>query len=214
MMTSVLDREKVLVLNKNWQPVNTIPLRDAVTLLFGDNDGKPKARIVEPESYQAMTWEDWSELRPKTSDKKIRSAHLEFRVPEIIVLSKYDKIPKQRVQFSRRMVTKRDQGRCQYCGCFPKGDEATLDHIVPKCQGGLTTWENVVISCFKCNAKKAGKTPKQAGMKLLSQPKKPDMRYLHCDLTHKVDSWQAFLGECFWNVELQNDMDTKYYSEH
>ena len=199
------EHRKVLVLNKSWQPINTIPLRDAITLVFGEHkDGEPKARIIEPESYQAMSWQDWSDLRPQTSDEAIRSANLEFRVPEIIVLSKYNKMPKPKVHFSRRTLFKRDGHKCQYCGVHPKNDELTIDHVLPRSQGGGTTWENCVLACYKCNSKKADRTPQQAGMKLLSAPTKPDVKHFKCDLTHRVDSWSAFLGECYWNVELKD----------
>jgi len=204
---NVFETRKVLVLNKCWTPINTIPLRDAITLVFGEHkDGEPKARIIEPESYASMTWQDWSALRPKVDDEAIRSANIEFRVPEIIVLSKYDKLPKPRVHFSRRTLFKRDRNTCQFCGIRPKNDELTIDHVVPRSQGGQTTWENCVLACYKCNSKKADRTPKQAGMKLLSVPKKPDVRYFKCDLSHRVSSWEAFLGEAYWNVGLENDM--------
>lgn len=203
---NIFDRRKVLVLNKCWTPVNTIPLRDAITLLFGTHtNGEPKARIIEPESYQQMSWEDWSKLRPQVNDEAIRTANLVFRVPEIIVLSKYDKLPKPRVHFSRRTLFKRDNHECQYCGKKPRNDDLTIDHILPRSQGGTTTWENCVLACYACNAHKADRTPKQANMKLMREPSKPDVRYFKCDLTHRVKSWQSFLGECYWNCELEND---------
>lgn len=202
----VFETRKVLVLNKCWTPINTITLRDAITLVFSEHDdGVPKARIIEPESYSAMTWQDWSNLRPSVNDDAIRSANLEFRVPEIILLSHYDKMPKPRVHFSRRTLFKRDKHTCQFCGKRPRNDEWTVDHIIPRAQGGKTTWENCVLACYKCNSKKANRTPKQAGMTLLSEPTKPDLRYFKCDLTHKVDSWQSFLGSAYWSVELEND---------
>jgi len=203
---NIFDATKVLVLNKCWTPINTITLREAVILLFGEHaSGEPKAKIVEPSSYQQMTWADWSKLRPSADDKVIRTASLEFRVPEIIVLSQYDKMPKPKVTFSRRTIFKRDNNTCQYCGCHPKNDELTIDHVQPRAQGGTTTWENCVLACYKCNSHKANRTPKEAGMKLRKQPVKPDVRYFKCDLTYKCRSWAAFLGEMYWQVELVND---------
>lgn len=202
----ILETRKVLVLNKSWTPINTITLRETFKLLFGEHEnGTPKARIIEPESYQPMTWNDWSNLRPSVNDDYIRSANLEFRIPEIILLSTYDKMPKPRVHFSRRTLFKRDNHTCQFCGKRPRNDELTIDHIVPRAQGGKTTWENCVLACYQCNSKKADRTPKQCGMKLLAEPKKPDLRYFKCDLTHKVKSWESFLGLCYWNCELENE---------
>lgn len=200
-----IESRKVLVLNKCWTPINTIPLRDAITLIFGDNDGEPKAKIIEPESYMAMDWSDWSNLKPNVDEEAIRSANLVFRVPEIIILSKYDKMPKPKVHFSRRTLFKRDCFTCQYCGVKPHNDELTIDHVIPRSQGGKTTWENCILACYKCNSKKANKTPKQANMKLLKEPHKPNMRYFKCDLTHRVKSWEMILGEMYWSIELEND---------
>ena len=74
---------------------------------------------------------------------------------------------------SRYMVYKRDKGRCAYCGKELSRTEATIDHILPKSRGGKTTWENVVLSCKKCNCDKDDMTPEEAGMKLLVKPYNP-----------------------------------------
>ena len=76
--------------------------------------------------------------------------------------------------------------------------------MVPRCQGGLTNWNNIVVACTDCNSKKAGRTPEQAGMKLRRQPYRPKHNFLCEDI--RVDSWTAFLGEAYWLTELENDM--------
>lgn len=203
---SSFDRRKVLVLNKCWTPINTITLRNAITLVFGTHsDGQPKARIIEPESYQALSWEDWSALRPKATDAVIRSANLEFRVPEVIVLSKYDKLPKPKAHFSRRNIYKRDNLTCQYCGKKFRSNDLNIDHVIPRSQGGQTTWENCVISCIPCNSRKANRRPAEAGMKLLSVPKKPSIDFLRLGDTKPVDSWKAFISESYWNINIEED---------
>lgn len=170
-----------------------------------EDDGQPKARIIEPESYAALTWEDWSKLKPLATDEKIASANMFFRIPEIILLSRYEKLPKPKVQFSRRTLYKRDRMTCQYCGCQPGGEELTIDHVTPRSKGGETTWENCVLACVKCNRRKADKTLQESGLKLIKHPKKPEVALFKYDTVKPVKSWQAFLGECYWNVELRND---------
>lgn len=205
-MTTILQKRKCLVLNKNWRAIGTVSLEDAITKVFSTyNDGTPKAHIIEPESYQTFTWADWAKIQPDVNEEKISTVNMAFRIPEIIVLSKYEKMPKPKVHFSRRTLYKRDKMQCQYCGCKPGSEELTIEHVVPRSKGGLTTWENCVLACVPCNRKKADKTPAQAGMKLLREPKKPDMNLYRFDVYKPVKSWQAFLGEAYWNVELENE---------
>jgi 5-methylcytosine-specific restriction endonuclease McrA len=204
-MSAILTSNKCLVLNKNWTPVGTVTLQRAIIMLFSTyKDNTPKARIVEPETYQTFTWEDWSKIRPLATDEQIAGANLTFRVPEIILLSKYERLPKPKLHFSRRTLYKRDRLMCQYCGCQPGSEELTIDHVLPRAQGGLTTWENCVLACVECNRHKADRTPKQAKMTLLSEPKKPSHTLFRYDTLKPVKSWVAFLGESYWNVELEN----------
>lgn len=207
-MSAILTTKKVLVLNKNWTPVGTVTLERAITMLFSTyDDNVPKARIIEPESYQTFTWEDWSRLKPLATDEKIASANLHFKIPEIILLSRYEKLPKPKAHFSRRTLYKRDKMTCQYCGCQPGSEELTIDHVVPRAHGGLTTWENCVLACVDCNRKKADKTVKQAKMTLLKEPKKPDEKFFRYDVVKPVKSWEAFLGEAYWNVGIGDKDD-------
>ncbi len=198
-------QQKVLVLNKNWSPVGTVTLQRGLTLLFGEyDDGTPKAKIIEPSSYQTFTWDDWSQLKPEVTDAKIQSANCFFRVPEIILLSKYEKLPRPKVHFSRRTLYKRDKMTCQYCGSTPGTELLSIDHVIPRSQGGQTTWDNCVLACVDCNRKKADKSLKQANMKLRSVPKKPESNMFRYDTMKPVKSWEAFLGAAYWNCELEN----------
>jgi 5-methylcytosine-specific restriction endonuclease McrA len=203
---SIMTKQRCLVLNKNWAPVSTISLRRAITMVFSTHhDGAPKARIIEPESYCAMTWDEWSQLRPKVDDEKIQTGDLAFRVPEIILLSRFDKLPQPKVHFSRRNLYKRDNYSCQYCGIKPGSTELSVDHIIPKSQGGTSTWTNCVLSCIECNARKADKSLKASGMKLLSVPTKPKLEMFKIDgITRPIKSWEAFVSAGFWNVELKD----------
>lgn len=200
-----LTQKSCLVLNRSWAPVGTVSLQRAICMLFSAYaDGEPKAKIIEHSSYQTYTWEDWSKLRPKATDDVIKSGNLWFRVPEIILLTRYDKVPQPKVHFSRRNLFKRDRMTCQYCGSKPGSHELTIDHVLPRSKGGDTSWTNCVLACIDCNTKKGNKTPEQAGMKLRKKPKQPRASSVRFDMLKPVKSWQAFLGEAYWSVELRD----------
>ena len=202
-----LAQRKVLVLNKSWTAIGVVTLEKALKKV-GSNykDGTPKARIIDcSNDFQMLTWEDWSLLRPKEGEEGMRSVNAIFRIPEVIQYSRYDKLGPQTVHYNRRTIYRRDNNICQYCNKKKPGSELSLDHVIPRCQGGLTTWDNIVVACTDCNAKKAGRTPKEAGMKLLSVPKKPSYNFYPGDV--RVKSWEQFLGEAYWLTELEHDGD-------
>lgn len=144
----ILIRERVLVLNQNYQPLNICDVRRAMCLL-----GKGKAEQVQ------------------AGDEYIHTVTDIFERPEVIRLVYMVRKPLHRRKLSRREVFLRDGNRCQYCGA--NGQVLTLDHVVPRCRGGLHSWDNVVTACRRCNHRKAGLTPKEAGMKLLKPPAEP-----------------------------------------
>lgn len=106
-------------------------------------------------------------------DSVIRSPSLTLRTPAVVVLRKHLSRMKNDVKFSRRNVYARDGHECQFCGREFAARELTYDHVLPRCRGGRTTWENIVTSCKKCNGRKGNRTPQEASMRLLSQPVKP-----------------------------------------
>lgn len=197
MTTSMLQRP-ALVLNRNWQPVNVATVARALVLLWNE-----AARVVDPADYQLYTWTDWSRLRPRDGQDSIRAVRFRLRVPEVVVLSHYDRLPAAHVTFSRRNVFHRDHHTCQYCGAQPGGAELTLDHVVPRAQGGLSTWENCVLACTACNARKADRTPEQARMRLRCKPVRPAWKPLYADRAIRIESWSKFVSEAYWNVALQ-----------
>lgn len=205
-MSTTFAQRRCLVLNKSWAPVGIVPLEKAVKKLvnFYPN-GEPKARIIDPQSYQAFTWSDWSKLRLVATDEKINAGSMFFRIPEVILLTHYDKIPQPKVHFSRRNLFKRDEGKCQYCGKQPKSDEWSIDHVIPRSRGGETVWENVVLSCLDCNRKKADRSLKESGLKLHKIPKKPFVKFLHFGDIKPIKSWRSFISEAYWSVELDNE---------
>lgn len=107
---------------------------------------------------------------------------------------RYIRIPRQlRLPCSRRAVFARDRETCQYCGQQPGRANLTMDHVIPRSQGGQTTWENVVTACRDCNHRKGGRTPEQANMVLLSTPRQP--QYLAFALLGELernDVWRKY----------------------
>lgn len=209
-LISALDT-KVLVLNKLYMAIRVVPARRAFTMLFRD-----LAEVVHVENGQWMnydfsTWAEVSELRREFDDEPIdhqdwiRTVNFELAVPRVIRLLGYDRLPQQHVKLNRRNLFARDNNQCQYCGKHFPTQELSIDHVVPKTQGGGESWTNLVCSCVRCNAKKGGRTPEQARMDLIKKPVRPRRNPLiSVKLGHpRYESWKAFLDEAYWSVELR-----------
>lgn len=200
-----LAKSKVLVLNSSWSAIGVVTLEKALKKVSSTYaDGTPKARIIDAlNGFALFTWEDWTRLRPAEDEKGMKSVNAVFRIPEIIQFTKYNKLPSQKVHYNRRTIYRRDNNTCQYCGKKKPASELSMDHVVPRCQGGKTTWDNIVVACTECNTRKAGRTPQEAGMKLLSIPKKPTHNFCVGDI--RVKSWEQLLGTAYWLTELEHD---------
>jgi 5-methylcytosine-specific restriction endonuclease McrA len=196
MVAQVLERP-TLVLNRNWQPVNVATVARSLVLLWNES-----ARVVDPDDYRLYDWADWSALRPRDGELFIQAIRQRLRVPEVIVLAGYDRLPSAAVSFSRRNIFKRDHYTCQYCGDQPGSEDLSIDHVVPRSQGGTSTWENCVLACITCNKRKADRTPQQAGMKLRRQPARPAWKPLYARHNVRIESWSKFVSEAYWNVAL------------
>jgi 5-methylcytosine-specific restriction endonuclease McrA len=197
MVAKVLNRP-ALVLNRNWQPVNVATVARALVLLWNES-----ARVVDPADYQLYTWEDWSTLHPHDGERFIQAVRFRLRVPEVVTLTGYDRLPTTAVTFSRRNIFKRDRFTCQYCGAQPGSEELTLDHVVPRAQGGESRWDNCVLACLPCNKHKANRTPQQAGMRLKHKPVQPKWNPLYALRDVRIESWSKFVSEAYWNVALE-----------
>ncbi len=192
-MTTVLEMP-VLVLNRYWQPIHTCSARRALHLLCLGH-----AEVVQVEGaecYQTHdlgSWIDYS--REASGEELIHSVRVSLRVPKIVVLAVYDKLPRLEVRFTRRNVFLRDQFTCQYClKVFPEM-QLNLDHVQPRDKGGRTTWENIVTSCVRCNTRKANKLPQEANMFPKNQPVAPRWRPLFGMNENGLadESWNHFL---------------------
>lgn len=195
-MTQTLNRP-TLVLNRNWQPVGVAPVARSLTLVAAE-----RARFVDPSTFQQYTWADWAKLVPLDGEHFIQSVTFRIRVPEVITLTEYDRVPTNSVTFSRRNIYKRDHYTCQYCHKQLGSEDLTIDHVLPRSRGGTSTWENCVLACLECNKRKADKTPSEAHMPLRKDPVRPKWRPLYARHVVKIESWSKFLSEAYWTVEL------------
>jgi 5-methylcytosine-specific restriction endonuclease McrA len=188
-MSQVLDRS-TLVLNRHWQPVGVTTVARALVMLWNE-----VARVIDPDDYSTHDWESWLYRLPRHDAPVIRTARHRVGVPEVVTLGRYDRLPGAAVCFSRRNVAKRDHHTCQYCGAQPGWEAISIDHVIPRAQGGPTNWTNCVASCLRCNAQKADRTPEQAGMTLRKHPTRPAWNPLLAVHGVRVPSWSRFLGE-------------------
>lgn len=182
---------QVLVLDKNFQPLKILNGKDAVVLLFTE-----KAYVLDA-SYCKYSLEEWIDYSTNVSSADlpiIKSPKFNLVVPEIMILPNYlrKQTHNRKMKYSRSAVFKRDRNVCQYCAKSFKKNELTVDHIVPRSQGGRSTWMNITTACKSCNSKKANRTPEEAEMKLLSQPKVPTWKDT-LDLEDLKNSWTNFI---------------------
>ncbi len=161
----------MLVLNASYEPLRIVSLRRAVTLLI-----QQKVELVE------------------AAAQRLRAQGMSFAVPLVVRLVRYVAIPRSRkLPCSRRAVLARDGEACQYCGAQPGRAHLTIDHVLPRSQGGTTAWENVVAACAACNHRKANRTPQQAGMKLARQPRRPSyVAFALLGTLERHDVWQKY----------------------
>jgi 5-methylcytosine-specific restriction endonuclease McrA len=178
-----------LVLNRNWQPVHVTPVIRALVMIWNET-----AKAVETDEYRLYDWPEWSELESLDGGPCVRSAHRRLRAPEVICLSDYDRLPGAAVTFSRRNVAKRDHHVCQYWGAQPGAEAITIDHVVPRSQGGASSWTNCVAACIVCNNRKGDRTPEHAGMKLRHRPVRPEWKPLYRAQGERVESWTQLLS--------------------
>jgi 5-methylcytosine-specific restriction endonuclease McrA len=172
---------RTLLLNATFEPLKIISWQRAIALWFED-----KVEIVE--SYD---------------DFELKSQKLTMKCPAVVRLIEFVKSHRNKVKFSRANVFGRDKYMCQYCGDTPGTEDLTYDHVLPRSKGGKTEWTNIVTCCVDCNKKKADRTPEQAKMKLMTQPRKPDLRpesVIRMTLPTTPDEWRNYL---YWNQSLQ-----------
>lgn len=190
----------VLALNRMYMALQVVSAKRAFCLLW---KGFAEVISIEDGAYMAYDFESWiefSELRDELFDRDehedwIRSINYDIQIPRVIRLLNYDRVPKNVVKFSRRNIFLRDEHCCQYCGNRFGTSALSLDHVIPRSRGGPTNWENIVAACLRCNVRKGGRTPQEAGMRLSRRPIKPKNNpMLAFQRRHeKYEVWNRFL---------------------
>jgi 5-methylcytosine-specific restriction endonuclease McrA len=194
---------KVLVLNRSYLPVHVTSVKRAFALLY-----QGVARVVD-EQYRTFDFASWRDLAIEVHHEHIGLVGGCIRVPRVLLLLAYERVPKRHVRFSRFNIYARDGNTCQYCGKRFARAELNLDHVVPRSRGGISTWENVVCSCHACNRRKGGRTPDEAGMMLIKKPHRPQWTPLSSDTfsLRRHHEWMPFLNTvdtAYWNTELRD----------
>lgn len=211
---NVLDKTIVLKLNRSWNAVDQMSVREAVVFLNSESGGKPPGYALDITTAvdengdhvlvnaQPTKWEDWVKLPIREDDLWIgvgRSADNpegRIRAPLVVICANYDKVQLRAPRLSAEAIRKRDGGRCQYTGRKLAPSEGNLDHVHPRSRGGKDTFENLVWADKQINTRKGNKTPEEAGFKLLSVPKAPPavppVVHLRADPKHPV--WKPFLS--------------------
>lgn len=173
--------EQTLVLNATFEPLKVVSWQRAMTLLC---QGKVEVLAEHDIEKRAVTFS--------------------FKLPAVVRLLRFIKVRRRGyVPFTRSNIYARDGFRCQYCGHEHDTEDLTFDHVLPASRGGPRTWENIVTACVGCNKKKDNRTPAEAGMRLLRQPRKPQASpvfHLSIGIRSAPQSWRDFL---YWNVELE-----------
>lgn len=198
----VLDTS-VLVLNRLYQPVNITTVRRAFALLY-----QGTAKAID-RRFQTFDFESWAALSAEVHQAEgdfVKTVSHAIKVPRVIILQVYDRFPHLFVRFSRQNIYLRDKNTCQYCGKRLPRSELNLDHVIPRSRGGRTTWENIVCSCINCNLQKGGRTPAEAGMRLLRKPGRPRWSpFERGEGKYTYEDWRPFLNltdASYWNTEL------------
>ena len=211
MQSTIALESSVLVLNKFFAAVHIVNAKRAFAMLCKESAEVVSIDDGQYNSYDFTSWVDVSAFKAEygLSDddryESIKTFSLEVRVPKIIRLVVYDKLPKATVKFNRKNIFARDKNRCQYCGKKVPTSELSLDHVIPRTQGGTSNWKNIVCACTNCNKHKGGRRPEEAGMKLICKPVKPN----HCPLiqlklgSNKYNSWKQFLNNAYWSAPLE-----------
>ena len=195
----------VLVLNKSYWAIHIADWQQVMSLLF---KGQAVALDENLQRYNFNEWKDFSQAMAESPSGWVHTPNFRIAIPEVICLTVYNDLPQNQVKFTRKTLYKQYKHVCCYCGNKFKSEDLNLDHILPRSRGGKTEWKNIVLSCIPCNSKKDDNLPHEANMKMHYQPYKPVWRpsfAVNIKAGFKVkQSWQKFIDQAYWNVELQD----------
>jgi hypothetical protein len=189
-----LNSRSVLILNKNWIPINTTTPKHSFALLYNDN--AKSLNFKKDGDMELISWDEWINL-DVDNDLFVNTIRGGIKIPKIIVLTYFDKIPKQAIKFTQKNIWERDNYTCQYTGKKINKFNGNIDHVVPRSKGGKTSWENCVLAHKDINAKKANNSPEEVGLKLLKKPNEPKIMpvsfYIRNE--YEIKEWDMFLNK-------------------
>ena len=194
-MTDILNKSIVLVLNRNWQAINTRTPADAFCQMATN---VATALEIEGENHiRPVSWAEWITLPIREHDNAVHTVRGAIRVPTVIVALNFAKVPKKRPKLNAKSIRERDGNRCQYTGRILRPDEGNLDHVVPRSRGGKDAWENLVWSSKEVNARKGNRLPHEAGLKLLNVPRAPKELPVSALIRNAsgIPDWNLFVQE-------------------
>ncbi|HEU6449370.1 MAG TPA: HNH endonuclease [Verrucomicrobiae bacterium] len=196
----ILNKNTVLVLNRNWQAINIRSPQDAFCQMATNVATALDIELGEDYRAQALrpvTWDEWLTLPVRDGDQFVQTVRGAVRVPTVIIAVNYARVPKKRPKLCARAIRERDGNRCQYTGRLLAPDEGSLDHVLPRSRGGKDEWENLVWSDKAVNSRKGNRLPHEAGLKLLNAPRAP--RELPATAlirnAHGIAEWKLFLSQ-------------------
>ena len=186
-----MDHRLCLVLNKHWKPISFCSVYHGISKMMNE-----RACMLTIPSYQVITGNEWMNMLSDDSENGILTTRGYLPVPEIIITKFYEKIIFRNPACNRKNLLRRDGLKCQYTGEYLDKEEATIDHMLPRCRGGKTTWENCVVTSFKFNNKKGAKTPDEIKKHPMCNPSKPVWSLIDYipDSYKMPESWKYFIG--------------------
>lgn len=189
-----LNKHTVLILNRNWQAVNVKSPADALSMMYTDT--ATGLDIIGEDQMIPYRWKDWINLPYDENANYVSTVNGQIKIPSVVVLCKFNKVPMKRPKFTLKGVWVRDNGICQYTGKKLSNNEGNIDHVIPKSRGGKTDWSNCVLAHKKVNAEKANRTPEEAGLTLLKKPSIPRELPITMYIRNKynIPEWEPFLN--------------------
>jgi 5-methylcytosine-specific restriction endonuclease McrA len=192
-MSDILHKTTVLVLNRNWQAIHVKTPADAFCMMAS---GAATGLDVQRDDFIVpVKWDDWLKLPVRDEDRSIHTPRGAVRVPTVIVAANYAKVPVSRPRLGARGIWERDGGVCQYTGRKLAPHEGNIDHVIPRSRGGVTSWENCVLSHRDVNSKKGARMPNEVGLRLLRKPQAPKSMPATAFIRniHGVRDWKMFI---------------------
>jgi len=192
-MKNIIHKNVVLVLNRNWQAIAITTPAQAYAQMA--TDAAAGLDIQSSDWMMPVKWDEWRELAVRDGDLSVGVANGRIRVPTVLVLCRYSKVPVHRPKLNSSNIWLRDAGVCQYSGKSLRPNEGNIDHVIPVSKGGSNSWENCVLSCKKLNQKKADRTPNEAGLRLIRKPLEPRSVPITVTLknVYEMKDWGHFL---------------------